>query len=291
MLGSTLALFPATMVQGGLWDSFKSAFVAAEAPESPTIRVLIVHDARSSMVEVKGDYTVYDPYKNEKLSSRSGPRRLPMQSAGGGLKWGEEFPGIFQVKIVPDHKDTRVVVNGIEYKGMLYVYDVGGAISIINEVEIEDYVTSVLSPMFDRPLSKETMNAVAIAARTDAYHLASCSQNPYWHADAEKVGYMGYAVTNRGNGVDNAVEKTRYMVMTQTTPYRGKITTFATSIVSQKFTDKRDNTVSLSVDEVERLAQKGNPADKILSHLFPNTTIGLTHQFAVERREVAELVE
>lgn len=82
------------------------------------------------------------------------------------------------------------------------------------------------------------------------------------------------------------------MVMTETTPYRGKITTFPTQVVSKVDPEKKSSMPVVSLDEVERLAQKGNQADKILAHIFPNTTIGLTHQFnSNQRREIAELID
>ncbi len=283
---------PVVTVEAGIWDSIKSTFVSNETPAPPQIRILIVHDTNSSMLEIKGDYNIYDPYKNSKLASRYGIKRAPILSASTGIKWGEEFPGVYQIKIVPDHEKTRTVVNGIEYSGNIYVYDVGGKISIVNEIDIEHYVSAVLSPLFDHTLSHEAMNALAIATRTDAYHLAAHSQNPYWHADAQKVGYMGSAVTHRGNGVDEAVDRTKYMVMSQTSPYRGKITTFPTAVVSAKKPQTHEGCASLSIDEVEKMAQKGNQADKILTHIFPNTSIGLTYHFdQTQQREIAELID
>ncbi len=277
-------------VEAGIWDRLKSVFIEPESQQPPSIRVLVCHDASSAMVEVKGKYNVFDPYKNEKIATRFSARRSSLEAISTGIKWGEEFVGTYQLKIVPDDSKTRVVVNGIEYSGVLYVYDVGGRVSIVNEVDIEDYVTAVLSPLFDKPLSKEGMNAIAIAARTDAYHLSQHAANPFWHAQANNVGYTGYALKGKQNGVADAVRSTRYMVMSQSTPYSGSITTFSTSVVTKNFPTKRENSTSLSVDEVELLASKGKRADKILSQIFPSTTITLMHSAfeAEDYREVAE---
>lgn len=280
--------------EAGIWDRIKNVFVFEDEPEPPTIRALIVKETPQVTLEVKGSFNVYDPYKNEKLSSRYSPKRATLISQTQGIKWGEEFVGYYQLKIVPDEKETSLVVGGIEYKGVLYVYDIAGKLSVINEVDMEEYVSSVLSVQIDHPVSKETMNALAIACRTDAYHQATHAQNPYWHVDATKTGYLGSAVKKRSYGVDRAVFDTRYMVLNQSTVYAGdQITTFPTSIVSRRHPEGRHNTVSISLDEVERLAQRGAPADRILTKFFPNTTISLTHTFdaSLHNKDLADLFE
>jgi len=279
------------VVNAGVWDRIKNAFVEPEAQQAPTIRVLISHAIPSALVEVKGKYNVDDPFINKNIASRFSARRAYIEPTKEGIKWGEVFLDRFQVKIVPDDAKTRLVVNGIEYNGILYVYDVGGGkISIINEVPIEDYVLSVLSPMFDQALSKEAMNAIAIATRTDAYHHSQHAQNPLWHVQAKQVGYQGYALGSKNNGVRDAVDSTKHMVMSQSSAYSGEITTFSTNVVTKTQTAKRENSTSLSADEVEVLASKGKPADKILGQIFPNTTIALVHTTidAVAGRELAE---
>ncbi len=288
-----LSVFSPVKVEAGVWDRIKTVFVEPEAEQAPTIRVLIAHSIPSALVEVKGKYNVDDPFINKNVANRFSPRRAYIEPTKEGLKWGEVFLDRFQVKIIPDDAKTRLVVNGIEYNGVLYVYDVGGGkISIINEVPIEDYVVAVLSPMFDHALSKETMNAIAIATRTDAFHHSQHAQNPLWHVQAKQVGYQGYALGSKHNGVREAVDNTRYMVMSQSSAYSGEITTFSTAVVTKNQVNKRENTTSLSVDEVELLASKGKPADKILNQIFPNTTIALVYTTVDSGagRELAEAV-
>lgn len=279
-------LLNGSLAHAGIWDQIVNVFVGQEEVKAPEIKVLIISNAPSAMLEVKGSFNVYDPYKNQRVSTNFKPKKEYIESKEGGIVWGEEFPGVYQVKLVPDDPQTSILVNGIEYKGNVYVYDLGGSLSFINEVDIEDYVTSVLSPIFTKSLSKETMNAIAIAARTNAYHLSTHSQNNYWHVDGTKTGYLGYAVTKRSNGVDRAVFDTRYMVMNLSSVYSGdQITTFPNEIVLRA---KGGNSVpQVSIDEVERLAQRGAPADRILGKLFPNTTISLTHSFEDSSRAYA----
>jgi stage II sporulation protein D len=263
-------------LQAGIWDTVKSVFVTPEEVKPPSIRVLIARDADGALLEVKGPYNIYDPYKNERLGTRFVGKSNLIQPLLGGLKWGEEFPGTYQLVIVPDNQDVTTVVDGIEYRGLIYVYDVGGNISIVNEVDIEDYVNSILSVQFTKPLAKEAMAAAAIAARTDAYHQALSTSNPYWQVDGKATDYLGVGVTQRANGVEQAVAETRYMVMSRTSGYEKTVTPFPVELIGRSKPATK-GVSGLSLDLANNMAEKGHHADKILTKVFPGISIGLTH--------------
>jgi len=67
--------------------------------------------------------------------------------------------------------------------------------------------------MFDTPLHEEVMSALAISARTEAYYHVSRGRDAFWHVAAKDVGYNGYGVTKRENGVEEAVDRTREFVL------------------------------------------------------------------------------
>lgn len=264
-------------LQAGIWDTIKSVFIATEEIKPPSIKVLIARDVDGALLEVKGPYNIYDPYKNERLGTRFVGKSHLIEPLLSGLKWGEEFPGTYQIVIVPDSPDITTVVNGIEYRGLIFVYDVGGNISIVNEVDIEDFITSTLSVKFTKSLAKEAMAAAAIAERTSAYHHALTSTNPYWHVDANKAEYMGIGVTHRGFGVEQAVGETRYMVMSRTSGYDKNLNPFPVEIIGKTQSGAK-GVSNLSLDVANAMAEKGQHADKILSKSFPGISIGLTHQ-------------
>lgn len=271
---TVLMMPPCTFsLEAGIWDSLKSKFVKAEAPQPPTIKVLVLHDADAAVVEVKGKYNLFDPHQNKKIGSYFVGKSNLIQPLAAGLKWGEEFPDHFQIKITPDNPSITVVVDGIEYKGSIYVYDIGGSISIVNEVDLEDYLSSVLGLTIDQKASEEALAALAIASRTEAYFRATSSQNPYWNVDAQQVKYQGNAVTARSRAVEQAIVATKYMVMSKTGAYEKTLTPFHVEIVEGAAAKK--NTFSL--EHADALAQKGDNAAKILSKIFPNTSIELAH--------------
>lgn len=216
LLAFFVIISPVTFVhaEGEVWNTVKSVLGLEEEPESATIKVLVSPLIDGALLEVKGAYNIYNPMSGDRLGTRFFGKNRFIQPRDGGLKWGEYFPGVFQVAFVPDDPQTTVLVNGIEYKGTIYVYQIGhNKISVVNEVDIEDYVKSVLALEFDAALSSEAMAAVAIAARTDAYFQREKNLKRFWHITAANAGYKGFAVTHRPNGVDAAVDSTRYLVL------------------------------------------------------------------------------
>lgn len=274
-----LAMIPfVASLQAGIWDNIKSVFVAPEKPKPPMIKVLIAHDVESAQLEVKGKHSIYDPYKHEHLSTHFQNKIGHVQTVPSGIKWGEEFPGVYQVKIVPETRSSIIYVDGVPYKGSIVVYDVGGNISIVNEVEIEEYLRSTMSSKASDVTSDEALAAVTIAQRTRAFYLAMSSSNPYWHVDAANVGYYGYKSDPCDSRLLDAIASTRYMVISQTgSVYEGVITPIAVDVVYGQSKDKKGRQRVLATSEAESLAQKGENAAKILNRTFPNTSLELSY--------------
>lgn len=271
-----LALLPfSSSVQAGLWDNVTGYFKGRTQSEPPTIRVLILHDVEGAKLEVRGKYRLFDPYTKSHISTRFTGKSRYIQALSDGLKWGEAFPGLYQLKIQPDDASTTTVINGHEYDGLIYVYDIGGTISIVNELPVEDYVHSVLGSYRNDNLEPETLAAIAIVARTNAYFQAVNPKNTYWAVDADKVGYQG--LLPGSSAVDDAVRLTRYMIMSRTGIYEGIATPFAAQFGPLAAGQSaKDMTVSkISLEEANAMAQRGEHAAQILAKAFPGTTIML----------------
>jgi len=108
-------------LHSGIWDSVVNAF-SKSRPKAPSIKVLVVHDAESVNLEVKGKYSLFDPYANSFISTRFAGKSREIQGLHDGLKWGETFPGLYQLKIRPDESATSIFVDGNEFKGNLYIF-------------------------------------------------------------------------------------------------------------------------------------------------------------------------
>ncbi|MBS0620399.1 MAG: SpoIID/LytB domain-containing protein [Verrucomicrobia bacterium] len=180
----------------------------------PTIKVLIGKQVDKTLLEAKGRYLLYNLDNGVLVTNSSSSTRAHLTTAPYGLKWGESIPGLYQMRLVPGDSQSTFLVDGIEYRGCLEVYDIQGKLYIINEVDIERYLKSILTAQFPNELGDEVMDAVAIVARTNAYSLVERKSSSPWHVEAADVGYLGYALTLQNIHVDRAISSTRHMVMT-----------------------------------------------------------------------------
>ncbi len=190
------------------YASTKTSVMAGE----DKIKVLLVEKKPAALVEVRGGYKVYDAKTASKLGFGLLGKAYPVEAIPEGLRWGEAFPDVYQITIVAD-EGSSLLVNGIEYKGCVSCYNVAGKICVVNTLSLDDYVAATLSQEFAAALAPEVMNAIAIAARTQAYYLAQKDAHAPWHVEAKASNYHGLAMTRRGNGVDEAVQATRGVVM------------------------------------------------------------------------------
>src|SRR5262245_44284269 len=102
MLLYVMALMPFTAaLQGEIASVLRTGWSKNETPPPPTIRVMVMHDQKGVGLEVRGKYNIVDPHTQEILATRFKGKSQLIQALSSGLKWGEEFPGIHQVEIIP----------------------------------------------------------------------------------------------------------------------------------------------------------------------------------------------
>lgn len=198
----------------GTMFSEEAHFQRIAAPIAPRhIQVLLEKDATEVLLEVKGPYTLFNPHEGSKIASGLLGKRFIVRETENGLKWGEEFPGIHQIYILPKNQDTSIFINGIQYSGGVAVFGVNGMINIVNDLDIESYVKSILSTKFSTPLEPEVMSALAILIRTNAYFHALKSQNSYWHASSADDQYSGSALIVQNSPAVRAADTTRHLIL------------------------------------------------------------------------------
>lgn len=178
------------------------------------VKVLLKKHIDGALIEVRGAYDVVDPYTGKIVSSGIKGKRFYLYPHKEGLKWGEDFLGIYQIKIIPKKKDAAVLVDGVQYKGNLEIYHVDNLVTVINEVEVEDYLKALLAPKFSKEIQSVVMDSIAIVARTNVYFQIKHHPKAFWHVDGQDVGYHGAAATKFNSTVEHSVDNTKYLVMT-----------------------------------------------------------------------------
>ncbi len=188
--------------------------VSAADKEVETIRVLVADAVPNPQVEVTGGYRLFNPATQKFIGSSLKGRRSRVEALQTGLRWGEEYPAVYQISILPRREGNTTIVNGIQYQGNIHLYQVDGRVSIVNEIPVEDYLRFTLTEKFAEPRSAEVMAAVAIAARTSAMHQVDEHWGDLWDVRAESVHYRGGLASSASGAVDQAVTDTQYMILT-----------------------------------------------------------------------------
>lgn len=272
-----LALAPLnSSLQAGVLDSISCYFCGQNRPAPPAIRVLILHDAEGANLQIQGrKYSLFDPYTNCHLSTRFAGKCRYIHAAADGLRWGESFPGLYQLRIQPEDKNAFMTIDGYNYDGPIDVYDIGGTISIVNQISIEEYVRAMMVSFQGVNLESETLAALAIVIRTNAYYQAMNPKNTFWTVDGKKVGFQG--VVCGGGAAQDAVKQTRYMIMSRTCIYEGGATPFPAQMGERPTgLPPKDLEVSkITLEEANAIAQRGGHAAQILAKAFPGSMIML----------------
>lgn len=189
------------------------AFYGGLGADTPTtIKVLIAEGIEETRVSVEGGYQLVDPKNNKTFSTTVISKDSPLKPQQRGLFWGEEYPGRYRASLTSLGNVFSLRVDGQEYDGILHICQVEGKLSIVNEVNIEDYLRSVLSHEFSAAPSFEVMAAITIAARTHAYFDAQRGKEAAWNVRKEDVGYVGKVQGHPS--VIQAIDETHHVVMT-----------------------------------------------------------------------------
>lgn len=240
-------------------------------PSPKTVKVLVLHEADRAQIEVSGRFRMFDPYEQSFLGNSAKGRKKEIVPLAGGIKWGEEFPGVYQMKIVGE-ENQPIAVNGKRYHGALYVYDVGGKISIINEVPIEEFVASILAEPGATLISDEAMAALAITARTDAYYQTAHPKNSFWHIDGREVAYTGIHPKAQHRRIGSILERTKRLVMQlDTGKNAGQM--FPARWVDDLHAKESSSLPALHLDQAEEWGLTGMDASEILHQTFPYVKI------------------
>lgn len=179
-----------------------------------TLKIRIAENAEGAILEVKGRFEVFDPISHILVDSGFFGKKQAVFADGNGILWGERLPSIHQMRLVPTSTDSTILVNGIQYRGCMEIYNLDGHITIVNEIDVESYLKSILSAQVPLQSEERLLEAIAVIARTNAYYLARRNVNAHWHVTAEEVKYYGYGMTLQNLAIDRAVETTRHVIMT-----------------------------------------------------------------------------
>jgi hypothetical protein len=231
-----------------------TASKVAHSPEGSHIRVLIERETRAALLEVRGPYRIISNDTKKALSSGNYGKRYVVHAVKEGIRFGEEFPDVAEISIIPTSSQTDIFLNGYQYKGAFHVYlNENRRLTIVNELPVETYLKSTLSVNVAPLRSKAAREAFAILQRTRAIESLK-GEEALWDVEASSEGYFGYGVTHREGSLEQAVDWTPFMVL-------GGVNAEACKASPYK---------------LQELANMGLDAKMILESLYPTACLGIT---------------
>jgi stage II sporulation protein D len=197
----------AAFAQDGLFSHFQEAKPA-------TVKVLLQKNVEKVFLEVQGKYVIQNIDTDSAITAIRSDRKAFLFATDDIINWNEEITFIPDLRIVPANAESQILLDGIEYKGCLEIHNHNGKLTLINEVDVENFLKATLPFKFTENLEPEVWQAVAIAERTSLYFLCQKKPNASWHFKAEDVDYQGVGTTFQDTDCENAIQATRYAVLT-----------------------------------------------------------------------------
>lgn len=201
------------------WKETFSGFIPTKKREleifksEETVKVLLAHKVDGAMLQLYGRFDVRDPNDAKYLSSGHVGKQgmvLPMVK---GIAWGEHFPDTYQFVVIPKNREKTFILDGVQHEGVLYVYQIDGKLSLVNELPLESYVRSVVSTQAEETLHAEALASLAVCVRTHALWSRNMKTEGFWHLYGPDVGFIGMAGASRNSAAQVAASTTDGMVL------------------------------------------------------------------------------
>lgn len=233
-------------------------------PQEPLVKVLLTKEQSTIAVSVKGAHTVYDPYTGKRLDSSFLGSTYPVVPMVEGLKWGQEFPGVYQILIVADEPSSGIFINGVPYGGVVALYQVKDHLAAVNWLTVDDFTSALLSSNI-MPIEtdqKEALAAYAIALRSKVYQQVQSTDNEFYDIVADACQYKGLSFVRTDAPFVDAMRSTKRVTLS----LQGARTTTGSSFTQKAIDDVRKQ---IPIDEAHRLAKEGKDSKKILQKFYP----------------------
>ena len=193
-----------------------------EIPTDPallnTVRVAIFYEKSSVSIRVPGSYEIQALPGHQALTSGSSLGSSVIRTDSSGIRLGSASYPVSGLRISTQNKEVQIENRG--YHNVVEVLkNPLGSLTVINEIQLEDYLKGVLPSEMNATWSEEALKAQAVISRTYAIFKNIENQEfPFTlGSDVGTQVYGGKSVER--SSANLAVEKTRGQILM----YQGKI--------------------------------------------------------------------
>jgi stage II sporulation protein D len=174
------------------------------------MRVRIVNGSSSCSIGSKGRVTIRRFSSGRGLFSGTLNDPITVKYSSKGIIAGNKLYKVDGILIKP-RSGSELLVNGRTYRGAVSVHRTDRKLTVVNYVDVEDYVKGVMANEMVPSWDEDALKAQAVVARSFAiYHILRYPEGLY-NIDSTKIQYKGK--DSEHNRTGRAVDSTRGEVL------------------------------------------------------------------------------
>jgi len=177
------------------------------------IRVAILQNVDSFTVKVQGPYVMFDLSSGQKISEGPGLKESSVSVVQDGFQCADRLLKATQVKVVAQ-RDPLIFINDRCFRGeMIFVKSEEGKITVVNVLELEEYLKGVVSKEISDRWPLEAIKAQAIVARTYTLYIKKQKKYPFYDLTSDISSQVYGGQTAEKYRTNLAVDQTRGLVL------------------------------------------------------------------------------
>ena len=178
--------------------------------KTPTIRVLLINNARDVLMAVNGCYQITDSSANI-LEQGQSLQKSKVSVDSGGIRIGSKCYNVSELQITSSH-EGEIEINNVRYRGEITVVRQSDSkLSVIEELDVESFVAGVVGSEMPHSWNEEALSAQAVTVRTYTMYKKKARRNEKYHLDVLDLAYRGMA--GESPRLSSIVQETKGMVM------------------------------------------------------------------------------
>ncbi len=235
-------------------------------PPPLDIRVAILRDVPGTSLGVSGQAVISDR-DSKRLKTLSGSQGWNVRPNGGSLSFGgQSLPGVVWVQPT---KESLIYVGDRWYRGKILLVSKGNSLLVVNHVNFEQYLYSVVGSEMHANAPTEALKAQAIAARSYALvHMIRPASSWYDLGNTQRWQvYKG--LNSEYNTGHHAVRSTKGQILS----HRGGVVE-SLYAATDEIVARAHKGRGMSQTGAYELARKGYDYQQILDYYYPG--VGLS---------------
>jgi len=176
----------------------------------PVLRVLLINDTREAQLAINGSYQITGSLTNI-IDQGQGLQKSKIFITNGCVNIGNKQYNNSEIRIT-GLRDGAIELNNVWYRGEIrVVQQFNNKFSVIEEVDLESFISGVLGSEMPPTWDEEALRAQAVTARTYVMYKKKVRGNDAYHLDMLDLAYRG--MSSESPRLNKIVQDTKGVVM------------------------------------------------------------------------------